>query len=84
MSNYSANKMNTSSVLDTGRETVTFDTGGMATRNTDGSYGYSGGSAVSSGGMTSQASAAVRSEISSRAESSRVAASSAASEWEAI
>jgi conjugal transfer mating pair stabilization protein TraG len=80
MNNYAGNKMNMSSVVDVGRETMTFDTGGIATRNMDGSFGYAPGSAVSSGGISSQASAAVRSELSSRAESSKVAASSAANE----
>ena len=80
MNNYAGNKMNMSSVVDVGRETMTFDTGGIATRNLDGTYGYSAGSAVSSGGITSQASSALRSELSTRSESSRVAAASAASE----
>lgn len=80
MNNYAANKMNLSSVVDVGRETMTFDTGGIATRNMDGSYGYAPGSAVSTGGISSQLGSAVRGEISTRAEKARVAASSAASE----
>ncbi|PTE19023.1 hypothetical protein C5F48_23475, partial [Cereibacter changlensis JA139] len=80
MNNYAGNKMNLSSVVDVGRETMTFDTGGIATRNMDGSYGYAPGSAVSTGGISSQLGSAVRGEISTRAENARVAASSAASE----
>ena len=80
MNNYAANKMNMSSVMDTGRETFTAPNGALLTRNYDGSLSWAGGTAVSSGGMTAQASQAVRSEISRRAEESRVAASSAATE----
>ncbi|MFC3058399.1 conjugal transfer protein TraG N-terminal domain-containing protein [Paenirhodobacter populi] len=80
MNNYAANKLNLSSVMDTGRETFTAPNGALLTRNYDGSHSWAGGTAVSSGGMTAQASQAVRSEISRRAEDSRTAASSAATE----
>ena len=80
MNNYAGNKMNLSSVLDNGRVTATLGNGGMATINRDGSIGHSGGSAISSGALSSQIGSQVRTEIASRAESSRVAAQSAATE----
>jgi conjugal transfer mating pair stabilization protein TraG len=80
MNNYAANKMNMSSVMDTGRESITAANGGIVTRNGDGTWSIQGGTSVSNGGINAQASQMVRSEISRRAEDSRTAAQSASSE----
>lgn len=80
MNNYAGNKMNMSSVMDTGRESITAGNGGIVTRNSDGTFSIQAGSSVSNGGINAQASQMVRSELSRRAEESRTAASSAASE----
>ncbi|WP_424753216.1 conjugal transfer protein TraG N-terminal domain-containing protein [Methylobacterium sp.] len=80
MNNYAGNKMNMSGVWDTGRFSATLDDGGIVTQNPDGSSSWASGTALSSGGASAMASSAVRSEISQRAESSRVAAESAAGE----
>lgn len=80
MNNYAANKMNMSSVMDTGRESITAANGGIVTRNGDGTWSIQGGTSVSNGGINAQASQMVRSEISRRAEESRTAAQSASSE----
>ncbi|EGJ19291.1 hypothetical protein RSWS8N_20559 (plasmid) [Cereibacter sphaeroides WS8N] len=80
MNNYAANKMNLSSMWDVGRDSMVGDNGAVITQNADGRYNWAAGTAVSSGAMTSQFGEAVRSEVSRRAESSRTAASSAASE----
>ena len=80
MNNYAGNKMNMSSVLDNGRMSATMGNGGVATINPDGSIGHSGGSAISTGALSSQIGSQVRTEIATRAEQSRVAAESAATE----
>ncbi|MCL4068149.1 conjugal transfer protein TraG N-terminal domain-containing protein [Pseudomonas sp. GX19020] len=80
MNNYAGNKMNMSSVMDTGRESITAGNGGIVTRNADGTFSIQAGSSVSNGGINAQASQMVRSELSRRADESRTAASSAASE----
>ena len=80
MNNYASNKMNSSMAWDVGRESVTLGDGGVATQNPDRSMSYAPGTALSSGGASAMASSAVRSEISQRAETSRVAAESASGE----
>lgn len=80
MNNYAANKANMSAVWDVGRLSATLPDGAVATQNQDGSMSWASGTALSSGGASAMASSAVRSEIGQRAESSRVAAESAAGE----
>ncbi|MBL1435582.1 MAG: conjugal transfer protein TraG N-terminal domain-containing protein [Rhodobacteraceae bacterium] len=67
MNNMSANKWNTSEMMDAGRSTRAMADGGMVTGNADGSRTYSAGSAQSNVGMSAQIGQSVREEVSDRA-----------------
>ena len=62
----SANKWNTSALMDNGRMTRVMGDGGMVTTNSDGTRTYSAGSAQSTVGMSASVGQAVREEISDR------------------
>ena len=67
MNNMNANKWNTSSMMDAGRNTRVMTDGGMVTGNADGSHTYSSGSAQSNVGMSAMVGQTVREEVSDRA-----------------
>lgn len=66
MNSMSANKWNTSALMDNGRMTRVMGDGGLVTTNSDGTRTYSAGSAQSTVGMTASVGQAVREEISDR------------------
>ena len=66
MNSMSANKWNTSVLMDNGRMTRVMGDGGMVTTNNDGTRTYSAGSAQSTVGMTASVGQSVREEISDR------------------
>lgn len=66
MNSMSANKWNTSALMDNGRMTRVMGDGGMVTTNNDGTRTYSAGSAQSTVGMSASVGQSVREEISDR------------------
>jgi conjugal transfer mating pair stabilization protein TraG len=66
MNNMSANKWNTSALMDNGRATRVMGDGGMVTSNSDGTRTYSSGSAQSNVGMNASVGQSVREEVSDR------------------
>ncbi|MPL92148.1 hypothetical protein SDC9_38245 [bioreactor metagenome] len=80
MNNYQANKANMSSMVDIGRDSMVARNGAVVTQNADRGMSWSSGSAMSTGATTSAIGEAVRSEVATRADSARTAASSAAAE----
>ena len=81
MNNMSANKWNTSSMMDAGRDTRVMSDGGMVTGNADGSHTYSSGSAQSNVGMSAMVGQTVREEVSDRASAATRAAESQTSDY---
>lgn len=66
MNSMSANKWNTSALMDNGRATRVMGDGGMVTANADGTRTYSAGSAQSTVGMNASIGQSVREEVSDR------------------
>lgn len=66
MNSMSANKWNTSALMDNGRATRVMGDGGMVTANADGTRSYSAGSAQSTVGMSASIGQSVREEVSDR------------------
>ncbi|QEP30421.1 conjugal transfer protein TraG N-terminal domain-containing protein [Pukyongiella litopenaei] len=69
MSNFAANKWNTSGLYDAGLHTHRMPGGAMAHRNPDGSRTISTGTGQSSGGMSARIGQTIREEVSDRKES---------------
>ncbi|WP_217351978.1 cell wall hydrolase, partial [Ruegeria sp. HKCCD8929] len=81
MNNMAANKYNTSSLYDTGLATRRLADGALHHRNADGSETYSGGTAQSTGGMSTRVGQTIREEVSDRKDAAIRTATSARDEW---
>ncbi|WP_299775749.1 conjugal transfer protein TraG N-terminal domain-containing protein [uncultured Tateyamaria sp.] len=81
MNNFAANKWNTSSLRDTGINTVRLPSGSLQHENYNGSTTYSSGTALSTGGMSARIGQTIREEVSDRKDEAIRTADSSREEW---